>query len=108
MVFIAEALNNRHNELLGMLEVSLRDYAEGCDTKPVGYLEGWYVKRSARRQSVGRKLVEAAEQWARQKGCKEMASDTPVWNRKSKQAHKSLGYKKEDVLVHFRKKLRKN
>jgi aminoglycoside 6'-N-acetyltransferase I len=27
--------------LRGFIEVSLRDYAEGCTTSPVAYIEGW-------------------------------------------------------------------
>ena len=29
--------------LCGFIEVSLRNYAEGCMTSPVAYIEGWYV-----------------------------------------------------------------
>ncbi len=29
--------------LIGLAEVSLREWAEGCGSSPVGYLEGWYV-----------------------------------------------------------------
>ena len=29
--------------LVGFAEVSRRAYAEGCETSPVGFLEGWYV-----------------------------------------------------------------
>jgi len=31
------------SQFIGWVEVALRDYAEGCQTSPVGYLEGWYV-----------------------------------------------------------------
>jgi len=37
-----------HGELTGFAEVSLRAWAEGCESSPVGYLEGWYVGRGAR------------------------------------------------------------
>jgi len=45
---------------VGFVEVSLRPYAEGCDTRPVGYLEGGYVAPEWRGQGIGRALVEAA------------------------------------------------
>ncbi len=51
---------------MGFAELSRRAYAEGCGTSPVGYLEGWYVAPSWRRQGIGRALVEASEDWARQ------------------------------------------
>src|SRR5262245_22875666 len=31
----------------GCIEVSLRNYAEGCQTSPIAYLEGWYVDASS-------------------------------------------------------------
>src|SRR5262245_57432926 len=46
-------------ELVGFVEVALRDWAEGCCTRPVGYIEGWYVEPGHRRSGVGRKLVAA-------------------------------------------------
>ena len=38
------------NNLTGFAEVSLREWAEGCLSSPVGYLEGWYVAQSFRRK----------------------------------------------------------
>lgn len=49
---------------VGFAELSRRAYAEGCETSPVGFLEGWYVAPAYRRQGVGRALVLAAESWA--------------------------------------------
>jgi aminoglycoside 6'-N-acetyltransferase I len=91
--------------LLGFAEASLRRYAEGCDTSPVGYLEGWYVTPAARRQGIGAALVAAAEAWARAQGCTEMASDTQLGNHVSQAAHARLGYQEVERLVCFRKEL---
>jgi len=40
--------------LCGFLEASFRSRADGCESTPVGYIEGWYVDWDMRRQSVGR------------------------------------------------------
>src|SRR5205807_2334246 len=50
--------------LCGFLEAATRSRANGCDSTPVGYIEGWYVDEDVRRQGVGRALVGAAEAWA--------------------------------------------
>jgi aminoglycoside 6'-N-acetyltransferase I len=46
-----------------------------------------------------------AEDWAREKGCTEMASDTWLENEASIAAHLKMGYDEAERLVHFVKKL---
>lgn len=87
----------------GFLEISIRSYADGCDTRPVGYIEGWFVDEDLRRQKVGAQLVQAAEEWARTKGLQEIASDCLLENEISFRAHLSLGYEETERLIHFRK-----
>jgi len=91
--------------LAGFLEASIRAHVEDCETENVGYLEGWYVEESSRQLGIGGRLVEFAEQWARQKGCTEMASDAEVDNVVSLQAHLRLGYTETSRLVHLKKEL---
>lgn len=101
-VFVAIRANGK---LGGFLEVDTRDYAEGCDTRNVGYIEGWYVDPDLRRQNIGRALIAAAENWARRLGCKEMASDCELHNDVSFKAHLASGYKEVERVIHFRKSL---
>lgn len=89
--------------LCGFVEVSVRPWAIGCDQRPIGYIEGWYVDEDVRRQGVGRALIEAAEAWARSKGCRQMASDAELWNHVSHEAHGRLGYREVARLVLFTK-----
>ena len=92
-------------QLVAFIEAGLRDYGEGCETSPVGYIEAWYVDEHIRGQKLGREMVYAAEQWAREKGCREMASDTWLENEASIAAHRKLGYEEAERLVHFVKRL---
>ena len=101
-VFVAEAAGGA---LVGFAEVSVRAHAEGCATEHVGYLEGWYVARSARRTGVGRALVEACESWARGQGCSEMGSDADPENDVSAAAHEALGFADAGLVRCFYKKL---
>lgn len=87
------------------IEVSLRDYAEGCESSPVGYIEAWYVDEIVRGQGLGGRLMNAAEDWARERGCEEVASDTWLENEMSINIHEKLGYREVDRLVHFVKRL---
>lgn len=87
-VLIAE----QHGTVVGFAEVSLREYAEGCDSSPVGYLEGWFVAASARGTGIGRQLVDHAQAWAASRGCREFASDAELDNTTSLHAHAALGF----------------
>ena len=101
-VFVA---SNTDGQLVAFVEVGLRDRGEGCETSPVGYIEAWFVGEYVRGQKLGRELIHAAEEWARGKGCAEMASDTWLENEASIAAHLKLGYWEVERLVHFVKRL---
>jgi aminoglycoside 6'-N-acetyltransferase I len=92
--------------LAGFLEVDLRSHADGCNpSRPVGYIEGWFVAENHRERGIGRKLLAVAEDWARSQGCLEIASDTWVDNDVSQRVHEALGYEVVDRCVHYRKTL---
>jgi aminoglycoside 6'-N-acetyltransferase I len=94
--------------LLGFIEVGLRSHADGCDpARPVGFVEGWFVREEVRGRGIGSDLMRAAEDWARERGCHEMASDTWVENEGSQTAHLALGFEIVDRCVHFRKSITK-
>ena len=103
-VFVAR-LPEPGGELVGFVEAAIRDWAEGCRTRPVGYIEGWYVAPEHRRHGVGRRLIEAAEQWAQSRGCTEMGSDADIANTLSHRAHAALGYEEVERVVSFAKRL---
>ena len=90
---------------VGLIEARIREYGEGCETSPVGYIEGWFVYPDLRGSGVAGALVAAAEDWARGQGCTEMASDTWLDNAVSIRAHGKLGYREAERLVHFVKRL---
>lgn len=100
--FIASLPDGRR---VGFLEVGIRTYGEGCETSPVGYAEGLYVDEDLRGQGLALRLMRAAEDWAREKGYQEIASDTWLENEASIQMHLRLGYEEMERLVHFAKRL---
>jgi aminoglycoside 6'-N-acetyltransferase I len=106
--FLAEAVfvaTRPAGGLCGFVEASIRWYAEECEPRPVGYLEGWYVDPDMRRLGIGKKLARAAEAWSSAQACSEMASDAHIENATSHAAHRALGFDECSRLVHFRKRL---
>jgi aminoglycoside 6'-N-acetyltransferase I len=92
--------------LAGFAEIGSRAYAEGCETTPVAYLEGWYVDPDVRRTGLGANLIRAVEAWAREQGFSEIASDTELDNVASLQAHTALGFEEVERQICFKKCLR--
>src|SRR5688572_10244493 len=89
----------------GFLALDLRPWAEGCTSEPCACVEGWWVDEDLRRHGWGRKLMEAAEAWARSRGLRELASDAAVVNAVSIRAHLELGFEEVSRVVCFRKLL---
>lgn len=100
-VYVADA----GKELAGFVEVSMRDHVEGCETGPVGYIEGWFVAPEYRHRGIGRRLMHEAEAWAARHRCREMASDAALSNQEGQRLHALLGYQETDRRIMFHKRL---
>ena len=119
----AEELAEEFGELLGSEECAVfllimedrpagfaqcqlrRDYVEGTQTSPVGYLEGIYVLPEFRGRGCARELLSSCEQWARMKGCAEFASDCELDNSGSLAFHLNAGFTEANRIICFTKKL---
>ena len=100
------ALARLDSEIVGMAELSIRrDHVEGTAATPVPYLEGWFVAVSARNRGIGRALLKFIEDWCREKGYQELASDAELHNTHSIQVHRHLGFREVGRSVHFVKSL---
>ena len=104
-VLVAE---DEAGRIVGFAELSIRNYAEDCQTDRVAYLEGWYVEPDVRRRGVGRALVAGAEAWGRAQGCVEFGSDAVIDNEVSAAAHRALGFTETVQIRCFRKVLEPN
>ena len=95
-----------HNTPVGFAQCQLRhDYVEGTDSSPVGYLEGVFVLPSYRRQGYAKALISACEDWARQCGCRQFASDCELDNTDSLAFHLSIGFTEANRIICFTKDL---
>ncbi|OOQ57960.1 aminoglycoside 6'-N-acetyltransferase [Mucilaginibacter pedocola] len=93
-------------EYIAFTHLTLRhDYVEGTETSPVGYLEAIYIKPQFRKMGVASILLKAGEEWAKQKGCTEMASDTETENVASIAFHTKAGFTEANRIVCFVKRI---
>ena len=91
---------------VGFAQCQLRtDYVEGTESSPVGYLEGIFVKKEYRCRGFAREMLAACEEWAREKGCTEFASDCEIDNLQSLRFHESVGFTQANRIICFTKKL---
>ncbi|SRR5690554_4611113 len=94
------------DSIVGYSQVSIRnDYVEGSTSSPVGYLEGIYVDEGYRNMGIGKALLLACENWAKEKGCLEFGSDTSLENYNSINFHLKCGFQEAARLVSFIKKI---
>lgn len=91
---------------IAFIHIGMRnDYVEGATESPVAYIEAMYVKPPSQKSGVGRMLVKEAETWSRQKGCRQIASDTEIDNPAAISFHSKLGFEEVNRVVCFIKNL---
>ncbi|RJP59728.1 MAG: GNAT family N-acetyltransferase [Ignavibacteriales bacterium] len=93
-------------EVVGFMELNIRNFAEGSRLSKLPYIEAWYVKPKHQGKGFGKALIKKAEEWAISLGYTELASDTEINNHKSISLHKELGFIETERIVCFLKKLR--
>jgi aminoglycoside 6'-N-acetyltransferase I len=98
--FIAETSDGT---AAGFAEIAMRKYANGCDTRRVGFLEGIWVKARFRRQGIGARLIRHAETFLTSRGFRELGSDALLDNVGSHAAHLAWGFSETERVVYFRK-----
>jgi aminoglycoside 6'-N-acetyltransferase I len=101
--FIAETTEG---EPAGFAEVALRPYANGCETRPVPFLEGIWVEPRFRRQGLGAQLIAYVETLLAARGFREIGSDALIDNGVSHAAHRAWGFSETERVVYFRKALK--
>ena len=91
---------------VGFAQCQLRhDYVEGTEGSPVGYLEGVYIREEYRKKGYARALLSACENWAKEKGCTEFASDCELENGESLAFHLRAGFQEANRIICFTKKI---
>lgn len=94
------------NTPVGLCEIALRsDYVEGTEGGTVGYVEGVFIKEAYRGGHIARTLLSLGENWSRESGCAEFASDCDLENTSSLKFHLRAGFEEAGRNIHFVKKL---
>jgi aminoglycoside 6'-N-acetyltransferase I len=89
----------------GFAEISVRKYANGCETQPVPFLEGIWAAPKFRRQGIGATLIRHIEAFLIARGYRELGSDALLDNTISHQSHRGWGFSETERVVYFRKSL---
>ncbi|MEQ8655495.1 MAG: GNAT family N-acetyltransferase [Kiloniellales bacterium] len=92
---------------VGFAEASLRPYANGCEGRPVPFLEGVWVPPDRRNSGIGKALVRAVEAWAIALGYSELGSDVDIANLISQAAHQAWGFDERETVVYYRRRLQR-
>ena len=90
---------------LGFIELRERSHGQGCETSPVAYIEALWTEPDRRRRGVARRLVAAAIDWCRERGLRELCSDTQIDNLVSQAVHRRVGFEETERLVTYRMKV---
>jgi len=89
-------------EVAGLLILVVPEWTDAAEITDLA------IDIAFRRLGAGHALIEAAADWARGRGYREMASDTSLDNTVSHAAHRRVGYDEVDRVIQFRKKLSDN
>ncbi len=91
VIFLAE----RSGHIIGLAEVY---YRQDDKAKPLivphqyAYLQSIMVSEPYRRLGIGKKLMEVAQQWARERGATEMRLDVWEFNQGTIRFYEEMGY----------------
>ena len=97
-------LAREEGKAVGFAQCQLRrDYVEGTESSPVGYLEGVYVAEGYRKRGLARQLAAECENWAKE--MVEFASDCELGNEESLAFHLAIGFEEMNRIICFAKKL---
>jgi ribosomal protein S18 acetylase RimI-like enzyme len=96
LLLVAE---NEQGQVIGLLDASQRWTL--WHRGPCALIEELVVDRKARRQGVGRALIEAAIDWARAQGCSEVEISTDTDNLPAQAFYRKLGFESVALLLEY-------
>jgi len=95
-IFVAE---DEEGQVAGLLSASQRWTL--WHASPCALIEELVVDEGARRQGMGRALIGAALDWARDQGCSEVEVSTDHDNTDARAFYQQLGFESEALLLEY-------
>ena len=95
-IFVA---GDEEDQVVGLLSASQRWTL--WHTGPCAIIEELVVDEGARRQGIGRALIQAALDWARAQGCSEVEVSTDRDNTDAQAFYNRLGFESEALLLEY-------
>ncbi len=89
-------------QIIGLVELSLRNIVDNCLTSPVAYLEGLYLEEAWRGRGLGREVIQSIFAWCRERGLSELATDAELDNEAAQAFYRALGFEETDRVVEFK------
>ena len=74
-------------------------------SSPVGYLEGIFVLDEYKKRGYAKELLGECQNWAKDQGCLEFASDCELNNEDSLKFHLKMGFAEANRIICFTKRL---
>jgi ribosomal protein S18 acetylase RimI-like enzyme len=103
VVFVAETAGTSAPETCGFTQLYPLFSSVAC--RPIWILSDLFVARAFRRGGVGRRLMEAAHEFARIQGAATVELDTAHTNTTAQTLYESLGYRQDLEFRHYILKL---
>jgi len=95
-------LYQQDNAYIGYMHLSIRnDYVNGTDTSPVVFVEAIYVMPNYRKKGIASAFINYAENYAKEKGITQLASDCLIENQLSETFHKCCGFIEKERVICF-------
>ena len=98
-LFVAEALdeNGEPGEVVGFLSGEIREGSPAFSPKIWAAVEDIYVTQTYRSQGIGRALVDASSDWARDKGADGVSLQVAAGNERARKFYDGLGFREVSV-----------
>jgi aminoglycoside 6'-N-acetyltransferase I len=100
--WLCQFVEDNDGKLIGLVELSFRNIADGCLSTPVPYLEGFYLVENKRNKGLGKKIIQLLVDWCKEHGYTELATDTELKNERAQRFYEKLGFKEIDRIVEYK------